>query len=125
MSAFYGRQDSSTCGFEEHYKTECSMNGVGDILQFLCNGKTTCELLPWAKLFGSDPCNGTHKYLQVRFLCGGMCLILINFCLLFNPQPTGFLVIVMACGGRASHYFFLSICINYRVLQTLQQYCLC
>uniref|UniRef100_A0A667Z5B5 SUEL-type lectin domain-containing protein n=1 Tax=Myripristis murdjan TaxID=586833 RepID=A0A667Z5B5_9TELE len=73
-STLYGRSDSETCSTgrpaEQLSNTECSLQGTLEILKsrYTCNGKRVCELN--ANVFqSSDPCPGTHKYLETTFTC--------------------------------------------------------
>lgn len=77
VSALYGRKDTKICGFEEHFQTECSHPDAYSNIYSLCNGRMSCEITPYAKLFGDDPCNGTHKYLQVKFMCTRKCIFIV------------------------------------------------
>uniref|UniRef100_A0A667YX53 SUEL-type lectin domain-containing protein n=1 Tax=Myripristis murdjan TaxID=586833 RepID=A0A667YX53_9TELE len=75
-STLYGRSDSETCSTgrpaEQLSNTECSLQGTLEILKSRCNGKRVCELN--ANVFqSSDPCPGTHKYLETTFTCLPAC----------------------------------------------------
>uniref|UniRef100_A0A667ZDN2 SUEL-type lectin domain-containing protein n=1 Tax=Myripristis murdjan TaxID=586833 RepID=A0A667ZDN2_9TELE len=70
-STLYGRSDSETCSTgrpaEQLSNTECSLQGTLEILKSRCNGKRVCELN--ANVFqSSDPCPGTHKYLETTVM---------------------------------------------------------
>ncbi|XP_044066927.1 L-rhamnose-binding lectin SML-like isoform X2 [Siniperca chuatsi] len=72
QTALYGRADSETCSEgkppQETSNTKCSLADAVDILKRRCDGKTVCELN--TNVVGvSDPCHGTHKYLQTKYTC--------------------------------------------------------
>lgn len=72
MSAFYGRQDKVTCGYEKNYNTSCKDDRIGDNLSMVCNGQNTCSMVPWDKLFGDEQvCPDTKKYMHVKYMCMG------------------------------------------------------
>ncbi|KAL7399024.1 hypothetical protein ABVT39_018742 [Epinephelus coioides] len=72
QEALYGRTDSETCSEGKPQaqltNTDCAQEGTVDVLKRRCDGKRVCEVS--VNVFGSpDPCEGTSKYLQTKFIC--------------------------------------------------------
>ncbi|KAE8583882.1 hypothetical protein XENTR_v10020722 [Xenopus tropicalis] len=74
LSAFYGRRISSQnlCpsmfgGMEEN--VFCSSPNTLQKLHDECQDRRSCHFLVNSRIFGSDPCPGTHKYLLVSYKC--------------------------------------------------------
>ncbi|XP_049919823.1 uncharacterized protein LOC126402147 [Epinephelus moara] len=72
QEALYGRTDSETCSEEKPQaqltNTDCAQEGTVDVLKRRCDGKRVCEVS--VNVFGSpDPCEGTSKYLQTKYIC--------------------------------------------------------
>jgi len=70
INANYGRTaGGSVCPHPHSIKsTQCSASKSLDIVRSLCQGQTSCTLEARNKVFG-DPCYGTHKYLEVNYIC--------------------------------------------------------
>ncbi|KAG8178837.1 hypothetical protein JTE90_016507 [Oedothorax gibbosus] len=60
--AYYGRTSSKPCG------VICVNNRTKEIVRKTCEGKRSCDLKASNSVFG-DPCHGTIKYLEVKYLC--------------------------------------------------------
>ncbi|XP_049436889.1 uncharacterized protein LOC125891562 [Epinephelus fuscoguttatus] len=72
QEALYGRTDSETCSEGKPQaqltNTDCAQEGTVDVLKRRCDGKRVCEVS--VNVFGSpDPCKGTSKYLQIKYIC--------------------------------------------------------
>ena len=82
--ANYGRTRSSSgvfgvCKYKKSHnnRVDCVNSGSLAKVQALCDGKASCTVAPTNAVFG-DPCVGTYKYLDVKYLCeGGKCS---NYC---------------------------------------------
>lgn len=68
-SAMYGRTSNDVCGHGA--TTTCRASSSLNIVMSHCEGKPSCSLKTLAKEFGTDPCPGTKKYLEVDFECLG------------------------------------------------------
>ena len=70
LKANYGRMaDGSECPHPHSIKsTQCSASKSLDIVRSLCQGRTSCNIEASNIVFG-DPCVGTHKYLEVDYMC--------------------------------------------------------
>ncbi|CAH1401538.1 unnamed protein product [Nezara viridula] len=66
--AFYGRTDKSICPHQQIYDTQCKAGNAFQVVNNKCTHKTECELQSVNTWFG-DPCQGTYKYLQVKYKC--------------------------------------------------------
>uniref|UniRef100_A0A3P9JE09 SUEL-type lectin domain-containing protein n=1 Tax=Oryzias latipes TaxID=8090 RepID=A0A3P9JE09_ORYLA len=71
-SALYGRADRNTCSqgrpFWQLFNTGCSRSGIFNLIMERCDGKKRCNIKAANSVFG-DPCKGTHKYLEVTYVC--------------------------------------------------------
>ena len=70
ISALYGRQTDSLCRHESIRTTDCSAEGVLDVVQQRCDGLEICSVPASNEIFG-DPCHRTYKYLNIRYTCEG------------------------------------------------------
>eukprot|EP00955_Chlamydomonas_euryale_P091923 364662-Chlamydomonas_euryale.AAC.5 len=74
-SAFYGRDDTTTCPIPGNpgasSYTGCAADGstVKAIVEGRCLGKTSCDVPVNNGDMGGDPCGGTGKYLRVTYTC--------------------------------------------------------
>nr|XP_057902032.1 L-rhamnose-binding lectin CSL2-like [Doryrhamphus excisus]XP_057902033.1 L-rhamnose-binding lectin CSL2-like [Doryrhamphus excisus] len=70
LHADYGRSDHTVCSSGQPLfrveNTQCSRRTfkVGE----RCNGRNACSVYATNDIFG-DPCEGTHKYLEVEYQC--------------------------------------------------------
>ena len=69
LNATYGRLNWKTCISTDIKSTNCRSNNSLKRVEDMCNDKTICELPVNNVLFGGDPCQGTHKYLEVKYRC--------------------------------------------------------
>ena len=78
QSAFFGRNDSTTCVAEgvalrltsaAWSNTNCAFAGALGVAQGWCNNKTSCALNE--SIWGADPCYGTYKVSRVFYTCAG------------------------------------------------------
>ena len=60
----------TTCPDPRILTTQCSADNALDIVKGKCDGKKKCRVKSSNKMFG-DPCQGTYKYLTVRYTCQG------------------------------------------------------
>ena len=68
VEASYGRHDRSTCPHSSTHTTNCDAGNSLSLVQRRCDFKPSCELDARNAVFG-DPCRGTYKYLEVKFMC--------------------------------------------------------
>ncbi|XP_056598352.1 C-type mannose receptor 2-like [Triplophysa dalaica] len=72
LSANYGRTDRQTCstGIEDNKisNVQCSLNTSLSAVATRCDGETSCSMVVDNTVF-TDPCVGTHKYLNVSYEC--------------------------------------------------------
>nr|XP_022311557.1 neurogenic locus notch homolog protein 2-like [Crassostrea virginica] len=69
-SANYGRSETGICPLQgKDQNIECDLATAGRRVRELCQGKKKCHLQATNTFFGSDPCQGTYKYLVVRYRC--------------------------------------------------------
>lgn len=70
LEAYYGRQNRETCPSSDEYtsNTNCHAGNSHAIVGFICGYKPSCELWAHNSVFG-DWCEGTFKYLIVRYQC--------------------------------------------------------
>lgn len=69
LSANYGRlTGAQVCGWGPIMTTNCKANGALAKIQAHCQGRSNCTLQATNSEFG-DPCYGTHKYLEIRYVC--------------------------------------------------------
>lgn len=68
--AIFGRtKDDSVCPHSQIEDTNCVSTTSQAIIQSKCNGKSECRINVNNDDLGGDPCPGTHKYLEVNFIC--------------------------------------------------------
>ncbi|CAL8312721.1 unnamed protein product [Boreogadus saida] len=71
LTVAYGRTNRQTCSEGKHSgelaDTDCVQYGALETLANRCNGKKVCEVDQ--RIFGADPCRGTHKYIQTTYTC--------------------------------------------------------
>uniref|UniRef100_A0A3P9N3A3 SUEL-type lectin domain-containing protein n=1 Tax=Poecilia reticulata TaxID=8081 RepID=A0A3P9N3A3_POERE len=86
QTAKYGRSDQTTCsnGIPEDQtkNTDCATRA-----NLVCEGQFLCPVLASSSVFG-DPCAGTYKYLEVKYICEWL-------------KPQGELSLIL-CSGDAS-----------------------
>uniref|UniRef100_A0A3P9N2A0 SUEL-type lectin domain-containing protein n=1 Tax=Poecilia reticulata TaxID=8081 RepID=A0A3P9N2A0_POERE len=96
-SAKYGRSDQTTCSngipYDQTMDTDCTTRA--DLVFERCNGKSMCLVLARSSLF-RDPCVGTYKYLEVKYVCEVFQHFF--FCL---PTETGSITVTSAKYGRS------------------------
>ncbi|XP_078360486.1 L-rhamnose-binding lectin CSL3-like [Oculina patagonica] len=68
VEASYGRHDGSTCPHPSIRTTNCHAGNSLSVVQSRCDNQASCELDASNSVFG-DPCWGTYKYLEVKFMC--------------------------------------------------------
>ncbi|KAL9985730.1 hypothetical protein ACROYT_G008168 [Oculina patagonica] len=68
VAASYGRQDRSTCPHPSIRTTNCHAGSSLSVVKSRCDNRPSCELYASNSVFG-DPCGGTYKYLEVKFMC--------------------------------------------------------
>ena len=68
VGASYGRHDRSTCPHRYIRTTRCHAGNSLSVVKSRCDNRPSCELRASNSVFG-DPCKGTHKYLEVKFMC--------------------------------------------------------
>uniref|UniRef100_A0A8C7XR71 SUEL-type lectin domain-containing protein n=1 Tax=Oryzias sinensis TaxID=183150 RepID=A0A8C7XR71_9TELE len=69
LSAFYGRQKRNVCNncpLAMSQNVNCGH--PTDLVAEKCDGKKRCNIKAANSVFG-DPCKGTHKYLEVTYVC--------------------------------------------------------
>ena len=69
VNATYGRLKRQTCPDERIKSTNCRSSNSLKHVQSKCNGNTSCELHASKSEFNDDPCQGTYKYLEVKYRC--------------------------------------------------------
>ncbi|XP_033109165.1 adhesion G protein-coupled receptor L2-like [Anneissia japonica] len=71
LSATWGRhEDESVCTHPWIHTTDCGeWDNALEVTAGHCNNRSTCSLSPGRSLFGYDPCENTHKYLEIDFEC--------------------------------------------------------
>eukprot|EP00795_Rhopilema_esculentum_P014410 gene14410-5464_t len=70
--AFYGKRNGQDCRGHIRYRdsvADCIKNTAFDSVNYLCNGRQSCDLAAEHALFGEDPCPGVNKYLEVKYSC--------------------------------------------------------
>lgn len=73
-SAIYGRSDRLTCTniYRPRIKTtNCASRTSTDKVKQKCNGRRNCNMMASNSEMGGDPCEGTSKYLSVKYTCIG------------------------------------------------------
>ncbi|XP_078485663.1 L-rhamnose-binding lectin CSL3-like [Ciona intestinalis] len=68
LDSFYGRTDRTTCPSGNTYTTSCKASHSPIYIRGLCQGRRTCTIRADNSLFG-DPCYGTYKYVQIKYVC--------------------------------------------------------
>ena len=69
-SAKYGRSEAGICPLQgKDQNIDCDLATTRAKVRALCQGKRACHLQATNAFFGSDPCQGTYKYLVVRYRC--------------------------------------------------------
>uniref|UniRef100_A0A3P9JDW6 SUEL-type lectin domain-containing protein n=1 Tax=Oryzias latipes TaxID=8090 RepID=A0A3P9JDW6_ORYLA len=69
VSAFYGRHERNVCNncpLAMSQNVNCG--NPTDLVAEKCDGKKRCNIKAANSVFG-DPCKGTHKYLEVTYVC--------------------------------------------------------
>ncbi|XP_062506270.1 L-rhamnose-binding lectin CSL3-like [Corticium candelabrum] len=66
--ALYGRTSHHPCAHKNRRNVNCRAVDSYSIVQSMCQGRRTCNVRASNSVFG-DPCRGTHKYLQVKYVC--------------------------------------------------------
>ena len=68
--ANYGRTSKTTCPHAATSDTNCKADKSLSIVKNACDGKHSCSVQVNSNNFGGDPCGGTFKYLEVKYVCG-------------------------------------------------------
>ncbi|XP_065051247.1 uncharacterized protein LOC135680930 isoform X2 [Rhopilema esculentum] len=68
--ANYGRLNRDQCKSSSMRKTNCRAGASMNIVRRACEGKPKCSLSATNGVF-KDPCHGTYKYLEVKYVCRG------------------------------------------------------
>ena len=66
--AVYGHYDDQACSGPVS-TTNCHLEGDFDIVDNLCSGLNSCDIVIGWGLFTMDPCLNTLKYLEVNYTC--------------------------------------------------------
>jgi len=66
--ANYGRDNKKICPHKNIRTTKCISSRSVALIKAFCNGRKSCSLFASNSVFG-DPCRGTHKYIQVLYIC--------------------------------------------------------
>ncbi|XP_072043331.1 uncharacterized protein [Amphiura filiformis] len=66
--AIYGRRDGTVCNGPVQ-TTNCAAGNSLEVAQSLCNRKQMCGVQASNGVFGTDPCGGIAKYLEISFRC--------------------------------------------------------
>lgn len=66
--ATFGRTEKEVCKHDKIKTTNCTSTTSEAIVKKNCDGKPQCSIAVNTTVFG-DPCQGTHKYLEVNFIC--------------------------------------------------------
>lgn len=68
--AMFGRtKNSSVCPHVQIKHTNCTSTRSEAIIKTKCDGKSECSVKVENDELGGDPCPGTHKYLEVHYIC--------------------------------------------------------
>lgn len=68
--AMYGRtQDGTECWHKLIQDTDCTSTKSKAIIKRKCDGVLECSIKVGNYELGGDPCPGTHKYLEVHYIC--------------------------------------------------------
>ena len=66
--AVYGHYDNNVCpGLNA--VTNCHLDGDYDIVDGMCSGLGSCDVVVGHATFQSDPCPNSHKYLDLDYTC--------------------------------------------------------
>lgn len=69
-TAIYGRtQGIRVCPNSFIQDTKCTSTESQAIIKSKCDGKSECRINVANYELGGDPCPGTHKYLEVHYIC--------------------------------------------------------
>lgn len=68
-SIFFGRDDPDTCEDEIVPDPVCSSLEAADVVRQTCEGLLSCILEARSSQLGGDPCDGTNKFLRLRYRC--------------------------------------------------------
>ena len=66
--AVYGHYDDQACSGPVS-ATNCHLEGDFEIVDNLCTGLNSCDIVIGWGLFTTDPCPNTLKYLEVNYTC--------------------------------------------------------
>jgi hypothetical protein len=71
ISALYGRNSEKVCLHNSMSDLNCKSSTAEDNVKSLCNDKQSCEFTVNTNTVsdGKDPCQGTYKYLDVKYQC--------------------------------------------------------
>ena len=69
--ANFGRTSKDTCPDAATSNTNCRADNSLSIVNAACNGKNSCGVEVNTNTFGGDPCVGTYKYLEIKYVCEG------------------------------------------------------
>lgn len=64
--ANYGRTDGNVCSKTTISTTDCREENSEEIAKSKCDEKTYCSITASNNVF-KDPCNGTPKYLEIKY----------------------------------------------------------
>lgn len=68
--AMFGRtQDGSVCRSDKIKDTNCTSRESKAIIKRKCDEVLECSIKVENDELGGDPCPGTHKYLEVHYIC--------------------------------------------------------
>jgi len=68
QSGFYGRMSKDYCTYNEGESLDCVAETSEQRIETKCSGKSICYLNPHNDVYG-NPCEGTRKYIQVKYNC--------------------------------------------------------
>ena len=83
--ANYGRTDAEVCSegrsASELRKVDCRSSSALTVIRDACDGKASCSVSVDKNTLnsGSDPCQGTFKYAEVKYSCTGTYLQFVDF----------------------------------------------
>ncbi len=71
VRANFGRFSVAVCNDEvrTNLSVDCLSEGAAGVMRRRCDGRSGCRVESSAQEFGSDPCPGTPKYLEVHYKC--------------------------------------------------------
>lgn len=68
--AIWGRTEGASVCPEPRILTQCCESKTSEaIVKNKCDGNSKCSISVNSDALGGNPCNGTWKYLEVRFMC--------------------------------------------------------